>query len=242
MIFILQGQYLREVVSEKAIGSRFYYFLKLSRKGLISLLITNREKMLFIIISVLIIVLSGTIYINHNKTSQFVLGEENTIDTKEIDTIEIDKQFDTEPKMIGIHIGGQVKNPGFIWIEEGKRLYDALNYIGGALPEADLDMVNLSKILSDEEKIYIPQKGEDVSIDMIEYSGTSGSAINKKININTASEAELSTLPGIGPALSKRIIDHRDSMGLFKSAEDIRDVSGIGEKRYDDIKDLITIK
>lgn len=206
------------------------------------MLITNREKLLFFIISVLIIALSGTIYINHNKTSQFVLGEGNIAETKEIDNIEIDEQINTEPKMIGIHIGGQVKNPGFIWIEEGKRLYDALNYIGGALPEADLDMVNLSKILSDEEKVYIPQKGEETSIDMIQFSETSGSATNKKININTALEAELSTLPGIGPALSKRIIEHRDSMGLFKSVEDIRSVSGIGEKRYDDIKELITVK
>lgn len=206
------------------------------------MLITNREKLLFFIISVLIIALSGTIYINYNKTSQFVLGEGNIAETKEIDNIEVDEQINTEPKMIGIHIGGQVKNPGFIWIEEGKRLYDALNYIGGALPEADLDMVNLSKILSDEEKVYIPQKGEETSIDMIQFSETSGSATNKKININTALEAELSTLPGIGPALSKRIIDHRDSMGLFKSVEDIRGVSGIGEKRYDDIKELITVK
>ncbi|MCK9216366.1 MAG: helix-hairpin-helix domain-containing protein [Firmicutes bacterium] len=206
------------------------------------MLITNREKLLFFIISVLIIALSGTIYINHNKTSQFVLGEENIAKTKEIDTIEIDEQISTEPKMIGIHIGGQVKNPGFIWIEEGTRLYDALNYIGGSLPEADLDMVNLSKILSDEEKIYIPKKGEDASIDMTQYSETSNSSTNKMININTASEAELSTLPGIGPALSKKIVDHRDSKGFFKSTEDIRDVSGIGEKRYDGIKDLITVK
>lgn len=209
------------------------------------MLISKREKLLFLLVLILAIALSGTIYINHNKSSQFVFSNQEEIIENEVKKVE---EISNEVKMIGIHIGGQVKNPGFIWIEEGKRLYDALNYVGGALSEADLDLINLSKILSDEEKIYIPKKGETISSDLmqsdnnLETTSRGSKSDSNKVNINTASESELDTLPGIGPALAKRIVEHRSSMGLFKSIEDIRSINGIGEKRFNDIKDFITVR
>ncbi len=207
---------------------------------------SKREKLLLFVIIVLCIALSGTIYINSQKPSHIVF--EKNIEDAEKNETEKTEEIIKEPNLIGIHIGGQVKNPGFIWIEEGKRLYDALYYVGGALPEADLDSVNLSKKLIDEEKIYIPQKGEIIETSGIGSSnpqGTSkggGISANGKVNINTATEAELDTLPGIGVTLAKRIVEYRSANGAFKAIEDIRNVNGIGQKRYDDIKDLITIK
>lgn len=212
------------------------------------MVLSKREKLLLLVIIFLGIALSGTIYINSQKTSQFVF-ENNQEDNKENEIeIEETEEIIKEPKQIGIHIGGQVKNPGFIWIEDGKRLYDALDYVGGALIEADLDAVNLSKKLIDEEKIYIPKKGEIVETTEIGLSNVQGTAkgggisTNGKVNINTATESELDTLPGIGETLAKRIFDYRSTNGPFKSIEDIRNVNGIGQKRYDDIKDLITVK
>ncbi len=205
---------------------------------------TNREKLLFSIVLILAIALSGTIYMNHNKASTFIAGSSEK-------TIEDEKKYKEDEtsdanKMIGVHIAGQVKAPGFIWMEEGKRIYDAINFVGGTLPEADLDLINLSEKLRDEEKIYIPKKGETISVDSLQSDnniGTSDRGIKSgKININNATESEFETLPGIGPVLAKRIIEYRKSMGLFKTVEDIKGVSGIGEKRYDEIKDLITVK
>ena len=120
--------------------------------------------------------------------------------------------------------------------------------VGGALPEADLDAVNLSKKLIDEEKIYIPQKGEIVGTTEIGLSNLQGTvsgigiSADGKVNINTATQSELDTLPGIGETLAKRILDYRSTNGPFKSIEDIRNVNGIGQKKYDDMKDLITVK
>lgn len=205
---------------------------------------TNREKLLFSVILILAIALSGTIYMNHNKASTFIAGSsEKTIEDEE--EPEEEETTDTV-KMIGIHIGGQVKTPGFIWMEEGKRIYDAINFVGGALPEADLDVINLSEKLWDEEKIYIPRKGETISISAVQTGNSIGATDrggkSGKININNATESDFETLPGIGPVLAKRITEHRNSIGLFKTIDDIRGVSGIGEKRYDEIKDLITVK
>lgn len=208
--------------------------------------LSKREKILLFVIIILCIALSGTIYVSSQKSSQFVFedDEENNKQNEIKEAEEVIK----EPELIGIHIGGQVKNPGFIWIEDGKRLCDALYSVGGALPEADLDAVNLSKKLIDEEKIYIPQKGEIVGTTEIGLSNLQGTvsgigiSADGKVNINTATQSELDTLPGIGETLAKRILDYRSTNGPFKSIEDIRNVNGIGQKKYDDMKDLITVK
>ncbi|NLN48457.1 MAG: hypothetical protein GX154_05090 [Clostridiales bacterium] len=205
---------------------------------------TKREKLLLSIILILAIALSGTVYMNLNKASAFITG---TVEESEGEKTEQNEDMDTNTeRLIGIHIGGQVKNPGFIWIEEGKRIYDAIKYVGGVLPEADLDLVNLSEKLRDEEKIYIPKKGDAMNESVIQSDNRIGvvdrNTGNDKININNATEAEIGTLPGIGPVLAKRIVEHRNSTGLFKTAEDIRSVSGIGEKRFAEIKDLIIVK
>ncbi len=205
---------------------------------------TKREKLLLAIISVLAITLGGTIYMNLNKASTFIIKSNEEFEVENIEQVE-ETDKDTI-KMIGIHIGGQVKNPGFIWIEDGKRIYDAIKFVGGVMPEADLDLVNLSEKLRDEEKIYIPKKGDAINEVLVQSDNRIGvldnAPGNDKININSASEAEIGTLPGIGPVLAKRIVDHRNSMGLYKTAEDLRGVSGIGEKRFAEIKELIIVK
>ncbi|MPN48493.1 ComE operon protein 1 [bioreactor metagenome] len=120
---------------------------------------------------------------------------------------------------------------------------EALSYVGGALAGADLDAVNLSKKLMDEEKVYIPKIGETIQGAVSESSsGQAGSLNAGKININTAEASELDSLPGIGEAYAKRIIEYRKANGPFKSIEDIKNVTGIGEKRYEAIKDLIMVK
>ncbi|MCQ1530317.1 helix-hairpin-helix domain-containing protein [Lutispora saccharofermentans] len=201
---------------------------------------SRKEKLLFSIIIVLCFALSGTIYINSQKPSEILL-QDGEHEKTENDGEEND--IPQEASKIGVHIAGQVKQPGFIWVKEGTRLGEALSYVGGALAEADLDAVNLSKKLMDEEKVYIPKIGETIQGTASESSSSQAGSLNDgKININIAGASELDSLPGIGEAYAKRIIEYREANGPFKSIEDIKNVTGIGEKRYEAIKDLIMVK
>ncbi|HCJ58245.1 helix-hairpin-helix domain-containing protein [Lutispora sp.] len=201
---------------------------------------SRKEKLLFSIIIILCFALSGTIYINSQKPSEIFLQDG---ENEKIGENEKENNILQEASEIGVHIAGQVKQPGFIWVKDGTRLGEALSYVGGALAGADLDAVNLSKKLMDEEKVYIPKIGETIQGAVSESSsGQAGSLNAGKININTAEASELDSLPGIGEAYAKRIIEYRKANGPFKSIEDIKNVTGIGEKRYEAIKDLIMVK
>nr|WP_300002110.1 helix-hairpin-helix domain-containing protein [Tissierella sp.] len=153
-----------------------------------------------------------------------------------------------------VHISGQVKNPGIVELENGQRLIDAVEFLGGLTDQADGDRINLAKKLQDEEKIYIPKIGEELSpeLALIQTPTTSdqvqtfaskdsGADVSGKLDINTCSKDLLNTLPGIGEVLSNRIIEYRET-NLFKTIEDIMNVSGIGAKKFEGIKELIIVK
>lgn len=154
------------------------------------------------------------------------------------------------PQKIKVYITGQVKNPGVIEVEEGSRLADVVELAGGALENADLMRVNLALKVKDEGMYYIPEIGEEIQEqDMQGIYGGAGnessgsySGADQKVNINTADEAMLDTLPGIGPSKARRIIEYRNQNGPFQSIEEIKNVSGIGDKTFEQLKDLITVK
>ncbi|MEW9122530.1 MAG: helix-hairpin-helix domain-containing protein [Thermotaleaceae bacterium] len=152
---------------------------------------------------------------------------------------EVEEDLEEETETIMVHISGQVKRPGLVELKAGMRLKDAIDQAGGLKEAADMDRINLARKLSDEEKIYIPAKGEEIDIG-IDLSITEKSE-EGKININNCSKEELMGLPGIGEVLAQRIIDHREE-NPFESEEDLMQVAGIGEKRFDDLKELITVK
>ena len=165
------------------------------------------------------------------KEPQLGLFEEN----------ETEKQEIIEDRVIMIHISGQVYYPGIIELKLGDRLIDAVEYAGGLKKEADIDKINLAKKLSDEDKIYIPKIGEEIQ-DNLEISivnSIAGNDDNKgKININNCSKEALMSLPGIGEITAEKIINYRNE-NKFAIIEDIKNVSGIGDKKFDAIKDLI---
>nr|WP_276537079.1 helix-hairpin-helix domain-containing protein [Anaerosalibacter massiliensis] len=144
-----------------------------------------------------------------------------------------------------VHISGQVFKPGLIELKNGSRVTDAVNKAGGLKDEADLDRINLAKKLIDEEKIYIPKIGEEN--DMVEDINSSNEDTqensqngNDKIDINKATKEELMGLPGIGEVLAGRIIEYRES-NKFKTIEDIKNVSGIGDKKFESIENMIIV-
>lgn len=133
-----------------------------------------------------------------------------------------------------VSVIGQVRQPGLVTVPDGARVADALTAAGGALPEADLSTVNLARLLVDGEQIAVGIPGSSLP-------GGDPSVNQGLINLNTASAAELESLPGIGPVLAQRIIDFRGEGGGFTGVEQLREVSGIGPTLYEDIVDLVTV-
>lgn len=200
-------------------------------------------KMKIIIIAAAVIII-GTIglYI-HNITND----DENYQEIEETSTNQ-NEEIETEntQEKIMVHIIGEVKNQGVVVLESGARIVDAIEAAGGETDEADLTKLNLAYILNDGEKIKVPKKGEEQQEYITSTSGLETSEENKtesqKININTANLEELTKLPGIGEATANKIISYRKEIGKFKTIEDLKNVPGIGNSKFDNLKDMITIK
>ncbi len=142
----------------------------------------------------------------------------------------------TPLKKISVYVSGQVKDISVVELEDNGnlRLVDAVNLAGGLTDLADADAVNLSAPLTDGQHVRIPAKE-------ISLMSQSISAEGDLININTADINELATLKGIGSAMAQRIIDYREQNGGFKSVDELKNVRGIGDKKFDTLKDKVTI-
>lgn len=206
---------------------------------------SNQEKITIILLLIVIIVGAG-IVLNKN-----INKEDNFIINRASDISENNPAIQMEIPPVIIHIAGAVKNPGVYQLEATDRIVDAVKIAGGASEEANLDLINLAALLKDGQKIIIPCKtysetGEEINTNAYNYvaSAYSSSPVSNsaKININTANANMLQTLPGIGPVLSERIIEYRNQNGLFGMIDDVKDVSGIAEKKYEGIKDLICVQ
>lgn len=153
-------------------------------------------------------------------------------------------ETETEPQTILIEIKGQVASPGVFEMHSDARLHEAIKLAGGLLPDADELTLNLAMKLADEMSIYVPKVGETEAapavITQAPGSGKSQSS-NGTININAADEAELIALPGIGPSKAAAIIAHREEHGPFTAIEGLKDVTGIGDKTFESLKDMISV-
>lgn len=144
----------------------------------------------------------------------------------------------TTPHPLRVYVSGAVHQPDVYLLSPDSIVKDAILAAGGAAADADLDRINLALPLADGQHVYVPQQGEAPLL----LSPRAGSPLSgDRVNINTADEAALESLPGIGPALAQRILDYRKVHGPFARIEDIMEVSGIGPGTFEDIRDLITI-
>ena len=168
-------------------------------------------------------------------------------------TSENKTNVEIQEDLVIIHITGSVKNPGIVKLKYGSRIEDAIEAAGGLTENADITNVNLADVLDDGVKIRIPsitdEKNGDEQIleegsgeNIIEETNMTLGASTKEVNINKATETELQSLPGIGASLASRIIEYRNQNGKFSKIEDIKNVNGIGDSKYDNIKDFITVK
>jgi competence protein ComEA len=146
-----------------------------------------------------------------------------------------------EEKLIIVHITGAVTNPGVYTLEEGSRVFHVVEKAGGHLEDADLERINLAQPLYDGQPVFIPRKSDRDNSSSTGGPSPAGDPSVAKVNINTASKAQLETLPGIGSVKAQNIISYREKNGPFQRIEDLVNVNGIGEKTLEGMKDFITI-
>ncbi len=146
------------------------------------------------------------------------------------------------PAPLRVYVSGAVRNPDVYLLPPGSIVKDALVAAGGATSQADLDNINLALPLQDGMHVLVPRKGETPAPSSASSPVLNVTSSTGRININTASQEELETLPGIGPSLARRIIQYREANGPFRNIEDILQVKGIGEATFERIKNLITVQ
>lgn len=205
--------------------------------------LNKKQKTILGIIGGIMLIFIGYYVMNKTEKSDYI-GldiEENIVN------IEQEENIEAEEYEIVVHVTGEVENEGIIRVEKDARIADVIEEAGGTTNMADLSQVNLAYTVKDGQKIYIPNIEETVEEYITSEPGIGvlpeekNEATKEKVNINTAKQTELETLTGIGPSTALKIINFRTENGEFKSIEDIKNVPGIGESKFEAIKEDICI-
>lgn len=233
--------------------------LNYSEKGEIHIRINDfnkKNKILLIVIVAIVAIISY--YFIFDRKEEWLNNQEQNLEIKEeiktndqIENNSNEQQLEKNENII-VHVSGAVNKEGIVELKNNSRIIDAIDKAGGLKDEADITNINLAYIIEDGMKIHIPSKEEKESTIIVESNIDSGtveqsneikSNNNKKlkININTATKTDLETLPGIGESTALKIIEYRKEKGKFKLIEDIKQVNGIGENKFNKIKELITV-
>lgn len=233
-------------------------------------ILKNNKKIIIILMAIIFILgILAVIFLSNKKDNSLEIGSFNLNNQENVSSEgmneEMSKNVEKSQKenedTIYIHIIGEVKNQGIITLKSGQRIIDAIEKAGGVTEQADLSKVNLAFILSDGQKVKIPNvndkeeneiyvtdsSGNNVIINggigvSIGKGGTYDGAGGRKVNINTANQTELETLNGVGPSLAAKIIDYRNKNGKFKNIEDLKNVSGIGDTKFEGIRNQVVVK
>ncbi|MBQ2917001.1 MAG: helix-hairpin-helix domain-containing protein [Clostridia bacterium] len=210
-------------------------------------ILNKKQKIIVIIITALMIIFVGYYIISKINDSKYI-----ELETEETEIIENEIENDEitiQEQNIILHITGAVKRQGIVEVKKDSRISDIIEAAGGITKDADLSKINLAYIVKDGQKIYVPSINDKEDIEKItEEAGENvideenSVSKNQKVNINTASQTELETLSGIGPSTALKIINYRNENGDFKKIEDIKNVPGIGESKFESLKESICVK
>ncbi|WP_303868130.1 helix-hairpin-helix domain-containing protein [Acetobacterium wieringae] len=188
----------------------------------------ERNKILYILIVLVFLgVFWGWYHFKESRDAAISISDATVLENG------ADENSQSDQAQMMVHITGAVNQPGVVSLNQGARLIEAIELVGGLTETADVDSLNLARKIQDEEKIHIPVIGE--------VSATTVSSENDKININTASLEELKSLPGVGDVIAQGIIDYREKHGGFKQLEELKNVNRIGDKVYDGLSESIVI-
>ncbi|MEW9049557.1 MAG: helix-hairpin-helix domain-containing protein [Neobacillus sp.] len=201
------------------------------------------------VIAAVLVAFAGSFFTITNQPNSSLTEVENVLPSEITGEGECEKmqQPEQDPpfeNMI-VDVKGQVMKPGVYQANQGERIIDVISRAGGLTELADESQVNFAEHVQDAMVIYIPAQGEEGPGPLAGSSGSTHIGSNHssdKINLNKADENELQNLPGIGPAKAAAIIEYRETIGAFKAIEDLKNISGIGDKTFEKLKDLIDVR
>lgn len=211
--------------------------------------LNKKQKIILISTLVIMVIFIGYYIIKKTNNAKYINleVEENELEISDNKENKLINEEEKSQNEIIVHVIGAVKEGGIIKLNEGARISDVIEAAGGITDDADLSKVNLAYIVEDGQKIYIPNiNDKEVTTNVTKEAGDgvikeNGIQSLKKININKASQTELETLNGIGTSTALKVIKYREEHGKFKNIEDIKNVSGIGDAKFEAIKDDICI-
>jgi competence protein ComEA len=197
------------------------------------------KEQLYIILGIIAVILIGCVIGLYNQNIQNISASQSSLKASP------EPQPDNKPKTqaqtaVFVHISGAVVREGVYKLNRGDRLIDLIR-LSGAASNADLDSVNLAEVLTDGQKVFIPQKTLRIAADNVMSTAKGSNNGSKIVNINTADEKGMDSLPGIGPVMAKRIVDYRRENGRFSNIEELKEVPGISEKKFDNLKKYISV-
>lgn len=203
-------------------------------------ILSKKQKVIVVVLIIFMCLIIGYYFINKTQKNDY----------SELETIAEEKEEEEEiidEDKIVVHITGEVENEGIIELEKGARISDAIEKAGGTTEEANIADVNLAYSLKDGQKIKIPNINEEDEQIIKEEAGEDiiiegDNKKEEKININTANQTELETLSGIGPSTALKIINYKKEHGKFNNIEEIKNVPGIGESKFENIKEYICVE
>lgn len=217
-----------------------------------------KDNKIIVVVCIIIIIIFFCVFFYTRSNLESEYNEVNNYDILQNETNIEENEDDTK---IFVYVTGAVKNEGIVEIKEEGRIADAVEAANGFTEEADISQINLAYKLEDGQKIYIPsikdekikeeekvlekeyvtdEAGDDIIIE--DDISSVKSKKDGKININTAMESELEEIPGVGESTAKKIIEYRKNNGKFKEIEDIKNVSGIGDSKFENMKEKICVK
>ena len=201
----------------------------------------KEKKIIIFIVLIAIILIGKNIYDSTQKYDKSV--DENQV------IVNKTNEEKNDDEMIAVHITGAIKKEGVVRVKENSRIEDVIEKAGGLAEDADITNVNLAFVVEDGVKIRIPSINDEKEVEIVtensgngvEVSDMQEESTNGLININKATQTELETLNGIGPSLALEIIEYREKNGNFKTIDDIKNVPGIGENKFNNIKNYINV-
>lgn len=220
-----------------------------------------KEYKILIGLSLIGLIIAGFFMINGQSSRQSNVAElaQETVTSSEAESEEISTgtkknsqkekaEPQTESEFLTVDVKGAVKNPGIYQLKKTSRINDAIQKAGGLTTDADSKSVNLAQKLTDEAVVYVATMGENAAsvssnTGQSSTSGTSEVASQKgnKVNLNTANLSELQTVSGIGQKRAQDILDYREANGKFNSVDDLKNVSGVGAKTLEKLKEYVTV-
>ena len=202
------------------------------------IIVILKEQWRIVSIFIVITVVLGGFLFSHRQTDPFLLAE-----TTIMSETTASESVESQSREIVVDIKGEVRIPGIYHLLEGARLYELIQKAGGLTEEALETAINLAQILQDQQMVVVPHQDDAASLNIaVEEGIDQESPANEQIDLNQADMAQLQTLPGIGIKKAEAIIQYREEHGFFKSIDELTKVSGIGDKTFDTLKEMIIVR